>query len=192
MKKVEIEVALYAVIIATAVMIMTLAYLVKDTPAGADMVKPEIEKVHEVEIIIEKPAAAEVVYVEKIVERVADAKPEPEPVAMIANKGEAELLAGVIHAEAGNQDETGKRLVADVVLNRVDDARFPDSIAGVITQAGQFEQPAGYTEAELQLAKAEMAQRLDAGVLWFRTGEYHKYGTPLYQHGAHYFSGVEQ
>ena len=192
MKKVEIEVALYAVIIAAAVMIMTLAYLVKDTPAGGDMVKPEIEKVHEVEIIIEKPAAAEVVYVEKIVERVADAQPKPEPVAMITNKGEAELLAGVIHAEAGNQDETGKRLVADVVLNRVDDDRFPDSIAAVITQAGQFTEPAGYTEAELQLAKAEMAQRLDAGVLWFRTGEYHKYGTPLYQHGAHYFSGVEQ
>ena len=48
-----------------------------------------------------------------------------------------ELLAQLIHAEAGNQDIDGKRLVADVVLNRVD-AGFENNIEAVIYQSGQF------------------------------------------------------
>lgn len=194
MKKVEIEVALYAVYIAVAVMIATLSYLVKDTGTGAEIIKPEIEIVYTAKIQSDTPAQAEAVYVAQVIEREADAQPEPkpEPVAMITSEGELELLAGVIHAEAGNQDEVGKRLVADVVLNRVADARFPDNIADVITQAGQFTEPAGYTADDMRVAQLAMTERLDAGVLWFRTDEYHKYGTPLYQHGAHYFSGVEQ
>lgn len=192
MKKVKIEVAIYAVYIAVALMIAILAYLVKDTHKEVDMIRPEIEKVYDVEIPQAQPAQAATLLVAQVIEIEADAQPEPEPVAMITSKNELELLAGVIHAEAGNQDETGKRLVADVVLNRVSDARFPDSIEGVITQAGQFTELAGYTEADMIAAQKAMKERLDAGVLWFRTGEYHKYGTPLYQHGAHYFSGVEQ
>lgn len=40
---------------------------------------------------------------------------------------EMAMLAQLVQAEAGNQDLTGKRLVADVVLNRVDSERFPVS-----------------------------------------------------------------
>ena len=47
-----------------------------------------------------------------------------------------QLLACIVWAEAGNQDTYGKELVADVVLNRVDDQRFPDTIREVIFQKG--------------------------------------------------------
>ncbi len=49
-----------------------------------------------------------------------------------------ELLAQLVEAEAGNQDKVGKRLVVDVVLNRVDSDTFPDTIEEVIFQPYQF------------------------------------------------------
>ena len=49
-----------------------------------------------------------------------------------------QLLGCIVWAEAGNQDAHGKELVADVVLNRVDDPSFPDTIREVIFQKGQF------------------------------------------------------
>ena len=49
-----------------------------------------------------------------------------------------EMLAKCVQAEAGNQGLLGKRLVVDVILNRVDSDRFPNTIEGVITQSGQF------------------------------------------------------
>ena len=52
--------------------------------------------------------------------------------------GEMELIAQLVQAEAGNQSLEGKRLVVDVVLNRVADPRFPDTVEEVIFQSGQF------------------------------------------------------
>lgn len=52
--------------------------------------------------------------------------------------GEMELIAQLVQAEAGNQSLEGKRLVVDVVLNRVADPRFPDTVEEVIFQPGQF------------------------------------------------------
>lgn len=51
---------------------------------------------------------------------------------------ELELMAICVEAEAGNQDLIGKRMVADVILNRVDDPDFPDSITEVISQKYAF------------------------------------------------------
>lgn len=47
---------------------------------------------------------------------------------------EMRMVAQLVQAEAGNQDLTGKRLVADVVLNRVDSERFPNTVEEVIFQ----------------------------------------------------------
>lgn len=103
---------------------------------------------------------------------------------------EMELLARIVHAEAGNQDQIGKRLVVDVVLNRMEDSSFPNTISGVIYQSGQFTRPSGfYTESDMNAVILECERRIDTQVLWFRTGSYHSYGTPICQHGAHYFSG---
>lgn len=52
---------------------------------------------------------------------------------------EKELLARLVHAEAKGEPYKGKVAVAAVVLNRVDSAKFPDSIQEVIYQERQFE-----------------------------------------------------
>ena len=53
---------------------------------------------------------------------------------------ELELLACVIYCEAGSDsisDET-RRMVGEVVLNRVADDRYPDTILEVLTQRSQY------------------------------------------------------
>lgn len=51
---------------------------------------------------------------------------------------EKDLLARLVRAEAQNQSLNGKVAVAEVVLNRVKNDRFPDSIYDVIYQKNQF------------------------------------------------------
>ena len=48
------------------------------------------------------------------------------------------LLTALAMCEAGNQDTEGKALIIRVVLNRVEDPRFPDNIYDVVYQPGQF------------------------------------------------------
>ena len=45
-----------------------------------------------------------------------------------------ETLLKIVEAEAGTEDRKGKILVANVVLNRVEDGRFPDTVAEVVYQ----------------------------------------------------------
>lgn len=49
-----------------------------------------------------------------------------------------ELLARIINAEAGGCTDEHQLLVGNVVLNRVADSRFPDTIYDVIYQKGQY------------------------------------------------------
>lgn len=49
-----------------------------------------------------------------------------------------ELLAKIVHVEAGHESMKGRIAVANVILNRVNDSRFPDSIREVIYQPNQF------------------------------------------------------
>lgn len=55
-----------------------------------------------------------------------------------AAQGDVLLLAKLVYAESKGEIYRGKVAVAAVVLNRVDDARFPNSISGVIYQPKQF------------------------------------------------------
>ncbi|MED1741568.1 cell wall hydrolase [Bacillus swezeyi] len=52
---------------------------------------------------------------------------------------ERELLSRLVHAEAKGESFKGKVAVANVVLNRVGDGGFPDSIKSVIYQKNAFE-----------------------------------------------------
>lgn len=45
-----------------------------------------------------------------------------------------EVLLRIVEAEAGCEDEDGKLLVANVILNRVKNSRFPDTIKDVVFQ----------------------------------------------------------
>jgi N-acetylmuramoyl-L-alanine amidase len=105
------------------------------------------------------------------------------------NDSEKEVLAKVVHAEAGNQDMIGKRLVVDCVLNRVDCEDYPNHIWGVVLQEGQFVRSSTYTDDDMKAVEKEMEERMDYDVVYFRTDHYHGFGTALYQHGDHYFSG---
>jgi uncharacterized protein YgiM (DUF1202 family) len=49
-----------------------------------------------------------------------------------------ELLACLVHSEAGTQSYEGKLAVANVVLNRMKSSKYPDTIKAVIYQSGQF------------------------------------------------------
>ena len=111
--------------------------------------------------------------------------------------GELELLAAVVEAEAGNQDMIGKRLVVDVVLNRVDSPLFPDTITEVLEQPGQFTtmwngavEDAGYhmQQDDCDAVMMEVTgKRLDYDIYFFTAGEYNASCKPAYIHGAHYF-----
>lgn len=114
--------------------------------------------------------------------------------------GEMELLAQLIEAEAGNQDYEGKRLVADVVLNRIDSGRFENSIESVIFESGQFSCIAdgGFDKAAWHISEdsfkaskqeyeAGKGNRLDNTILFFTAGYYNPYCVPMYRHGDHYF-----
>ena len=45
-----------------------------------------------------------------------------------------EILCRIVEAEAGTEDEKGRILVANVVMNRVESSRFPDTVKGVVFQ----------------------------------------------------------
>lgn len=107
-----------------------------------------------------------------------------------------ELLALVVEAEAGNQTLMGRCLVVDVILNRVDDPDWPDSIEAVITQPYQFStywngavervEPSELTYTAIEM---EMEQRCNPDIYYFTAGGYGQYGTPWKKVGDHYFSG---
>ena len=111
--------------------------------------------------------------------------------------GELELLAAVVEAEAGNQDMTGKRLVVDVVLNRVDSPLFPDTITEVLEQPGQFStmwngavEDAGWHMQEDDYTAVMMevtGVRLAYDIYYFPAGEYNASCKPAYIHGDHFF-----
>ena len=106
-----------------------------------------------------------------------------------------ELLALVTMAEAEGESELGKRLVIDTILNRVDSDYYPNTISEVIWQKGQFSSMYNgrvnkcYVDEDIcQLIREEIENRGDTDVIYFRTGYYSSYGSPLYQVGNHYFS----
>ena len=107
---------------------------------------------------------------------------------------ELEYLAACIEAEAGTQGLMGKRLVCDVILNRVDDDRFPNSITAVIDSPGQFSvvsngsiNTVSITKETFEAIELELEHRTDDEILYFRNGHY-GYGTAAYRVNEHYFS----
>ena len=109
-------------------------------------------------------------------------------------QAERYLLAAIVYAEANTESLLGKQYVVDVILNRVDDPRFPNCIAQVIYEPYQFwtkGMPTDYDSipSDIYLAiDLELDCQTDTEVLYFRTGHYHSFGTPLFQCGSHWFS----
>jgi spore germination cell wall hydrolase CwlJ-like protein len=78
----------------------------------------------------------------------AEAMPTPTPAPTVratpAPSSDVELLAGIIWQEARGESDRGQQAVGEVVMNRVRSPRFPNSIAAVYAQRGQF---SGYGRA---------------------------------------------
>lgn len=112
---------------------------------------------------------------------------------------EAQMLMRIAQAEAGNQGIEGMMLVMTVVLNRVQDEAFPNSIEGVIFQKHQF-QPVDdgryysveiSTDAHRALANIEKGIPLDETIVAFEITANNKslerYFTFAYTKGQHDF-----
>lgn len=106
-----------------------------------------------------------------------------------------DYMAQCVMAEAGNQCDTGVRLVVDCILNRLDNDTFPDNIYDIINQAGQFEVVENGsintivpTQRIYDIIWEELENRYNSEVLYFRTLHYHTFGTPLFKVQDHYFS----
>ena len=106
-----------------------------------------------------------------------------------------DMLARCVEAEAGNQGIEGKRLVVDVILNRVRDEDFPDTIEEVISQPYQFSvywngsiDKVDATEETWKVIRQEMLEVSYPDVFYFTSEGFHIYGTPWKKIGDHYFN----
>lgn len=106
-----------------------------------------------------------------------------------------ELLAICVEAEAGNQSILGKRMVVDVILNRVDSKDWPDTIEEVITQKYAFSSywdggmdRAIPSEETYEAVRQELEKRTYTDIYYFTAGGYGAYGIPFIQVEDHYFS----
>lgn len=109
-----------------------------------------------------------------------------------------EYLACCVEAEAGNQSELGKRLVCDTVLNRFDSGKY-ETLYDVINEEhnGVYQYSAVEdgrifevipAEDTYRIVAEEIENRTNTEVLYFRTKQYHTFGTPLFKEDNHYFS----
>lgn len=106
-----------------------------------------------------------------------------------------EELAICVEAEAGNQSLLGRRMVVDVILNRVDSPQFPDTIHEVIEQPVQFstywdgamDRVIEPSELTIKAVQMELEHRTHADVLFFTAGYYNPYCKPWGVVGDHYF-----
>lgn len=118
----------------------------------------------------------------------------------LPTQADIRLLAALVYYESGNQPYQGKLAVASVVLNRMNDSRFPDTLSGVIYQSGQFS-PAMNGALTWLVASGQQIQedcvKAAEEVLYGGStlpGYYFFNNTPIYgwdlQIGEHYFSKV--
>lgn len=115
-------------------------------------------------------------------------------IASSITESERELLAKAAYLEAGNQSMTGQRAVVEVILNRVMDDKFPDTIEGVLYQPGQFTTAPRIASAapnEEQYKAVDMTLEtstpiLEPYVLFFAT-RLPDWQTKYEKIGAHYF-----
>ena len=112
---------------------------------------------------------------------------------ILAHSQEIAELAAIIYLEAGNQEYVGQVAVGAVVMNRVKNPLFPNTIHDVIFAPGQFS-PAGKLYDTIASGKVKQSCMQAALEAWFGvdpTGGCHYFrrvnGTPGLVIGAHVF-----
>lgn len=123
-------------------------------------------------------------------------------------QADLEVLLRIVEAEAGCEDEDGKLLVANVILNRLNSDRFPDSITEIVFQrengVPQFSPTVdgSYNKAEISeetvnaVGRALAGEDISQGALYFAARKYADSDsmrwfdeklTLLFRHGGHEF-----
>lgn len=120
----------------------------------------------------------------------------PEPEAPAYGQSELDLLAALVWAEAGDQPiPEGLCYVCDVVLNRVDSPAWPNSIADVIYQPGQFSVVnngalnrafGNVPQVCYDAVQSQLAGRLNYDIIYFSMN-YLANGSFAFVHGTHWF-----
>ena len=129
------------------------------------------------------------------IETTSAVKPESKPKQKRAiSEAEFEYIVKTVWAESGNQDELGQRYVTDCIINRKKKYKCK-SYYEVIQAKNAFAtysngmiERAEPTELTYKVVKEELEHRTNTEILYFRTKHYHRFGTPCFKHGAHYFS----
>ncbi len=95
-----------------------------------------------------------------------------------------EVLLRIVEAEAGGEGEIGKLLVANVVLNRVQSEKYPDTVKEVVFQSngqtwqfspvgdGRYETVTVSEETVRAVERALMGEDLSRGALFFAARKY--------------------
>lgn len=106
-----------------------------DQPAAAELVPETITFIAE-EVVQPLPAPA------PAVTELTEAGSLPELIGMIDTAvpmtEEMRCLAGAVYFEARGEPLAGQLAVAQVIINRSEDGRFPRTYCGVVAQPGQF------------------------------------------------------
>lgn len=117
---------------------------------------------------------------------------------------EYQILLKIVEAEAGGEDTTGKMLVANVVMNRVRSAQFPDTISEVVyersegraqfspTADGRIDKVTISSDTIEAVARVMSGEDVSAGALYFRAisskeGWFDQSLNRVLEHGNHIF-----
>ena len=121
---------------------------------------------------------------------------------------ELEVLLKIVEAEAGCEDEDGKLLVANVILNRLNSDKFPDSVSEIVFQQengitqfspvsdGSYDRVQISEETVRAVGRALDREDISDGALYFAARDYADSNrmrwfdeklTLLFRHGGHEF-----
>ncbi len=128
---------------------------------------------------------------------------------ILLSEEEYDVLTRIVEAEAGGEDTEGKMLVAGVVLNRVGDDRFPDTVKEVVFQrsrSGTAQFSPAYSGRYYRVVVSEdtieavdrvlAGEDISEGALYFASRRYagsekmrwfDEHLTFLFSHGGHEF-----
>ena len=119
-----------------------------------------------------------------------------------------EILLRIVEAEAGSEDERGKLLVANVVLNRVNSEVFPDTVEQVVYQEadgkaqfspvanGKLQEVTVGPETKRAVERALQGEDISEGALYFVSRKaadpdnlnwFDSHLTRLFSYGGHEF-----
>ena len=109
------------------------------------------------------------------------------------SKSDAKLLAQIVYLEARGEGDKGERAVIEVVFNRVNSKKFPNSIKKVLSQKGQFSTYKYRNKAKVRSKELRNIYKVLNGdshilskkVVFFGTRPYNKKVELKYKH--HYF-----